>query len=157
MADKEITTIDLSQLSPAPGSIRKNKRVGRGTAAGKGRTCGRGHKGQKSRAGYSRRQGFEGGQMPLQRRVPKRGFSNYPFRKIYQIVNLKLLVKRFEKAGEITPELLLDSGLIKKSQMPVKLLGDGEIKVALKVHVHAASESAIEKVKAAGGEVHLIC
>ena len=95
--------------------------------------------------------------MPIQRRLPKRGFSNYPFRKIYQVVNLKRLVEIFPKAGEITPELLLERGLIKKSHLPIKLLGDGKVSVALNVHVHAASKSAVEKVKAAGGEVHLIC
>ena len=157
MADEKKTDIDLSQLTPASGSIKGRKRLGRGTAAGQGRTCGRGHKGQKSRSGYSRKFGFEGGQMPIQRRLPKRGFSNYPFRKIYQVVNLKRLVEVFDKAGKITPEMLLDRGLIKKSRVPVKLLGDGKIKVALNVHVHSASQSAVEKVKAAGGEVHLIC
>jgi large subunit ribosomal protein L15 len=157
MADKENKSLGLENIGPATGSTRKRKRVGRGTAAGQGRTCGRGHKGQKSRAGYKQKFGFEGGQMPIQRRLPKRGFSNAPFRKVYQIVNLKRLVEVFKKAGKVTPELLLDRGLIKKSSVPVKLLGDGEIKVALTLHVHAATQSAVEKVKAAGGEVHLIC
>jgi large subunit ribosomal protein L15 len=157
MADTEKSSISLDTIGPAPGSTRRRKRVGRGTAAGQGRTCGRGHKGQKSRAGYKQKIGFEGGQMPIQRRLPKRGFSNAPFRKVYQIVNLKRLVEVFKDAGDVTPELLLERGLIKKSRVPVKLLGDGEIKVALNLHVHAATQSAVEKVKAAGGEVHLIC
>ena len=157
MAEPENKVLSLDDIAPNPGSTRKRKRVGRGTAAGKGRTCGRGHKGQKSRAGYTQKIGFEGGQMPIQRRLPKRGFSNYPFRKDYQVVNLKRLVEVFKEAGEVTPELLLDRGLIKKSRVPVKLLGDGEINVALNLHVHVATQSAIEKVKAAGGEVHLIC
>lgn len=95
--------------------------------------------------------------MPIQRRLPKRGFTNAPFRKIYQVVNLKRLGEIFSSGGEVTPEMLLEHGLIKKSRLPVKLLGDGEVKVSLKLHVNAASRSAVEKVKAAGGEVHLIC
>lgn len=158
MTDHAKDVLDLSQLQPASGAVKENTRKGRGTSAGKGRTCGRGHKGQKSRAGNrSRRAYFEGGQMPIQRRLPKRGFSNYPFRKIYQTVNLKRLVEVFDKAGEVTLEMLFEKGLAKKSRLQVKLLGDGDINVALNVHVHAASHSAIEKVKAAGGEVHLIC
>ena len=108
MADEEKSNLDLSQLGPAPGATKKAKRLGRGTSAGQGRTCGKGHKGQKSRAGYKRKVGFEGGQMPIQRRLPKRGFSNAPFRKIYQVVNLKRLVEVFPSKGEVTPELLLD-------------------------------------------------
>jgi len=95
--------------------------------------------------------------MPIQRRLPKRGFTNYPFRKVFQIVNLKRLSEVFTSKQEVTPELLLSRGLIKKSRIPVKVLGEGEIKVALNLHVHAASQSAREKIKAAGGEVHLIC
>ncbi len=157
MTDQTKDVLDLSRLQPAPGSVRKNTRRGRGTAAGKGRTCGRGHKGQKSRSGYRSKPGFEGGQMPIQRRLPKRGFSNYPFRKTYQTVNLKRLAEVFNKAGEITLDMLFEKGLVKKSRLPVKLLGDGDVSVALNVHVHAASRSAVEKIQAAGGEVHLIC
>jgi large subunit ribosomal protein L15 len=131
--------------------------MGRGTAAGQGRTCGKGHKGQKSRAGYNYRAYFEGGQMPIQRRLPKRGFSNYPFRKVYQVVNLKRLVEVYAKGGDVTPETLLESGLVKKTSLPVKLLGDGQVSVPFQIHVHAASQTAVEKIKAAGGEVHLIC
>ena len=157
MADEIKERLGLSQLAPAPGARKKRKRIGRGTSAGQGRTCGKGHKGQKSRSGYTHRPGFEGGQMPIQRRLPKRGFSNYPFRKSFQIVNLKRLAEVFSSGGEVTQEKLLESGLIKKLPLPVKLLGDGEVTVSFQVHVHAASRSAVDKVKAAGGEVHLIC
>ena len=157
MADEMKESLNLSQLGPASGATRKRKRLGRGTSAGQGRTCGKGHKGQKSRAGYKRRIGFEGGQMPIQRRIPKRGFSNYPFRKIYQVVNLKRLSEVFNSDTEVTPEILLERGLINKKRLPVKLLGDGEVKASFKIHVHAASRSAVEKIKAAGGEVHILC
>lgn len=157
MAEKVVKSLSLNQLSPASGARKKRKRLGRGTSAGQGRTCGKGHKGQKSRAGYKYRAYFEGGQMPIQRRLPKRGFSNYPFRRIYQVVNLKRLVEAFGSGGEVTPEMLRESGLIKKANTPVKLLGDGEVSVPFKIHVHAASQTAVEKIKAAGGEVQLIC
>jgi len=157
MTDENKEIIQLNNLAPAAGSVRTNTRKGRGTASGKGRTAGKGHKGQKSRSGYKYNPAFEGGQMPIQRRLPKRGFSNYGFRKVYQVVNLNRLLEVFSKGGEVTVEKLLESGLVKKANVPVKLLGDGEISVALNIHVHAASQSAIEKVKAAGGEVHLIC
>ncbi|TKJ40498.1 50S ribosomal protein L15 [candidate division LCP-89 bacterium B3_LCP] len=148
--------MDLRNIGPAPGAIRRRRRMGRGTSAGQGRTCGKGHKGQKSRAGYKVRAYFEGGQMPIQRRLPKRGFSNYPFRRIFQVVNLKRVSDVFGSGGEVTPEMLLKSGLIKKSRIPVKLLGDGEVSVPFKIYVHAASQSAVEKIKVAGGEVHLL-
>ena len=157
MTDENKEIILLNNLAPAAGSVRTNTRKGRGIAAGKGRTAGRGHKGQKSRSGYKSNPAFEGGQMPIHRRLPKRGFSNYGFRNIHQVVNLKRLVEVFGSGGDVTLEKLLESGLVKKASVPVKLLGDGEISVALNIHVHAASQSAIEKVKAAGGEVHLIC
>lgn len=157
MPDESAESLDLNRLKPAAGAVKSRKRLGRGTSAGQGRTCGKGHKGQKARAGYTQKMGFEGGQMPIQRRLPKRGFTNYPFRKIYQVINLKQLVDVFDSKTEVTPELLLKRGLIKKSRLPVKLLGVGDVKAALNVHVHAASRSALEKVKAAGGEVHLIC
>jgi large subunit ribosomal protein L15 len=156
-ADTADKAIDLGSLQPAAGSVRKTRRLGRGTAAGQGRTCGKGHKGQKARAGHHFNPGFEGGQMPIQRRLPKRGFSNYPFRKIFQIVNLKQLNDVFSAGQEINPELLVAKGLISTLRQPVKLLGDGEIKVALKLSVHAVSKSALEKIKAAGGEVQLLC
>jgi large subunit ribosomal protein L15 len=155
--DNEPRKLDLSNLKPAPGATTKDRRLGRGTSAGQGRTCGKGHKGQKSRSGISLKPGFEGGQMPIQRRLPKRGFSNYPFRKIYQVVNLKQLDGAFTAGQEVNCEALLKQGLISKIREPVKLLGDGEIKIALKLSVHAASKSAVDKIKAAGGEVELIC
>ncbi|MCX6638985.1 MAG: 50S ribosomal protein L15 [bacterium] len=156
MAEKDIK-LELNNLAPAPGSTKKVKRLGRGTAAGQGRTCGKGHKGAKARAGYSYKAGFEGGQMPIQRRLPKRGFRNYPFRKIYQIVNLNRLTEVFTPGDEINPETLNARGLARKKDVPIKLLGDGDVKAKYQVSVHAVSRSAQEKVVAAGGEVHLIC
>lgn len=136
----------LHDLSPAKGSRRTSKRVGRGPGSGKGKTAGRGHKGQKSRSGYSSRPGFEGGQMPLIRRVPKRGFTNI-FRREVAAVNLRDLVGI---EGEVTPELLLEKGLVRKG-LAVKILGDGEISSPLTVKAHHFSRSAREKIEAAGG------
>ena len=136
----------LHDLSPAKGSRRSPKRLGRGPGSGTGKTAGRGHKGQKSRSGYSRRLGFEGGQMPLIRRVPKRGFTNI-FRKEIAVVNLRDL-SDFE--GEITPEVLAEKGLVRKG-LPVKILGDGEVSSALAVKAHHFSRSARAKIEAAGG------
>ena len=137
----------LSNLSPAKGSKSRRKRVGRGPGSGLGKTAGRGHKGQKSRSGYSQRVGFEGGQMPLIRRVPKRGFTNI-FRTEYAVVNLARLAAVEE--SEITPDLLIELGLVKRGK-PVKVLGQGEISRALKVSAHKFSESARAKIEAAGG------
>ena len=137
----------LNDLSPAPGSKKKRKRVGRGPGSGLGKTAGRGHKGQKSRSGYSARPGFEGGQMPLIRRVPKRGFKN-PNRVEYAVVNISRLAGIEE--GEVSPDLLLELGLVKKG-LPIKVLGDGEIDRALKVSAHKFSESAKSKIEGAGG------
>lgn len=137
----------LHELSPAKGSTKAKKRVGRGPGSGLGKTAGRGHKGQKSRSGYSQRIGFEGGQMPLIRRVPKRGFTNI-FRKEYAVVNVSDLT-RFE-GGEVNPELLLENGLVRRG-MRVKVLGDGELATALTVKAHKFSKSAREKIEAAGG------
>lgn len=136
----------LHNLSPAKGSTHSKKRVGRGPGSGTGKTAGRGHKGQKSRAGYSQRLGFEGGQMPFIRRVPKRGFTNI-FRKEYSVVNLRDLGFF---VGEVSPEALLEKGLVRRGQQ-VKVLGDGEIQVALTVKAHRFSRSAREKIEAAGG------
>ncbi len=137
----------LNDLSPAPGSKQKRKRVGRGPGSGLGKTAGRGHKGQKSRAGFSRQAGFEGGQMTLIRRVPKRGFTNL-FKQSYAVVNLTRLAKIEET--EITPDLLAELGLVRGGE-PVKVLGDGEIGKALKVSAHKFSQSARTKIEAAGG------
>lgn len=136
----------LHDLSPAKGSKHAKKRVGRGPGSGLGKTAGKGEKGQKSRSGYSFRPGFEGGQMPLIRRVPKRGFTNI-WRTEYTIVNLDQLA---ELEGEITPERLADEGLV-RSGRPVKVLGDGEVSRALKVTAHKFSKSAREKIEKAGG------
>jgi large subunit ribosomal protein L15 len=141
----------LHDLTPAKGSKKDKKRVGRGPGSGLGKTAGRGHKGQRSRSGYSRRPGFEGGQMPLVRRLPKRGFTNI-FRKEFAVVNLADLA---ELEGEITPELLAESGRVRRGRM-VKVLGDGEITRALTVKAHAFSASAREKIEAAGGTVEEI-
>jgi large subunit ribosomal protein L15 len=136
----------LHELSPAKGSTQKRKRVGRGPGSGLGKTAGRGTKGQKSRTGYSKRFGFEGGQMPLVRRVPKRGFTNI-FRKEFSVVNLNAL-DQFE--GEVTPDSLLAAGLVRKGRL-VKVLGDGECSKAVKVTAHKFSKTARAKIEAAGG------
>jgi large subunit ribosomal protein L15 len=136
----------LHELSPAKGSKHKKKRVGRGPGSGIGKTSGRGEKGQKSRTGYSSRPGFEGGQMPLIRRVPKRGFTNI-FKTEYSVVNLSQLA---ELDGEVNPEVLLEHGLV-RSGKKVKVLGDGEIGKALTVVANKFSKSAREKIEAAGG------
>ncbi len=136
----------LHELSPAKGSKHSKKRVGRGPGSGLGKTAGRGEKGQKSRTGYSSRPGFEGGQMPLVRRVPKRGFTNI-FKTEYSVVNLSQLA---ELEGDITPESLKEQGLV-RSGRPVKVLGDGEVGKALRVTAHKFSKSARAKIEAAGG------
>lgn len=141
----------LHDLSPAKGSRRARKRVGRGSGSGLGKTAGRGHKGQKSRSGYSRRIGFEGGQMPLIRRVPKRGFNNI-FRREYAVVNLSRLA---ELEGEVTPELLAEQGIVRAGR-PVKVLGDGEIDRALTVKAHRFSGAARRKIEAAGGSCEVV-
>jgi len=145
--------IDLGSLKPNPGSVKKRKRIGRGQGSGHGGTAGRGHKGQRSRSGSKRRPWFEGGQMPLQRRVPKRGFTNI-FKKEFQIVNLRQLAEM--KAKEITPEVLYEAGKIDKRNVPVKVLGDGEVKAAVSVSAHAFSASAREKIEKAGGKVTVL-
>lgn len=136
----------LHEMSPAAGSVHKKKRVGRGPGSGTGKTAGRGHKGQRSRSGHSQRPGFEGGQMPLVRRLPKRGFTNI-FRTEYAVVNVAQLAPL---KGEVTPEVLLEKGLVRRGY-PVKVLGDGELKKALKVKAHRFSRAAREKIEAAGG------
>ncbi len=136
----------LHELSPAKGSRRSRKRIGRGPGSGTGKTAGRGHKGQKSRSGYSRRLGFEGGQMPLIRRVPKRGFTNI-FRQEVAVVNVRDLG---DFAGEVSPALLAEKGLVRQG-LAVKILGDGEISVPLAVKAHHFSSSARAKIEAAGG------
>jgi len=136
----------LHDLSPAKGSRKNKKRVGRGPGSGTGKTAGRGHNGQRSRAGFSQRLGFEGGQMPLVRRVPKRGFTNI-FRTTYTVVNLRALA---DYDGEVNPEELAAHGLVKKGAR-IKILGDGELEKALVVKAHKFSKSAREKIEKAGG------
>jgi large subunit ribosomal protein L15 len=143
--------MQLGDLQPAPGSRRKAGRKGRGPGSGNGKTAGRGHKGQRARSGGMRgsRRGFEGGQMPLHRRLPKIGFSNAKFRKVFQVVN----VGDIQKAGlegEVGPEQLIAAGLVRKSKT-IKILGDGELTNKLTLTAHSASRSAREKVEAAGG------
>lgn len=137
----------LHDLSPAKGATQSRKRVGRGPGSGLGKTAGRGHKGQGSRAGSRMLPGFEGGQMPLVRRVPKRGFNNAIFRVEYAVVNLDQLA---DLGNEITPELLREKGVV-RGRKPVKVLGDGEVKKALRVVAHKFSKSARAKIEAAGG------
>ncbi|MDD2585970.1 MAG: 50S ribosomal protein L15 [Syntrophomonadaceae bacterium] len=144
----------LNELKSPSGANKSTKRVGRGIGSGHGKTSTRGHKGQKSRSGSGIRPGFEGGQMPLQRRLPKRGFTNI-FKKEYAVVNLKDL-NVFDDNTEITPELLIEKGLIKKAKDGVKILGDGELKKTLIIKAHKVSKQAEEKVTARGGKVEVI-
>lgn len=145
----------LNNLSPAPGSTHKKKRVGRGPGSGLGKTAGKGHKGQKSRSGYSKKIGFEGGQMPLQRRLPKRGFTNI-FKKQWIEISLAKLEENFGANEEITPEILHERGLIKKAKHDLVILGSGDISKALKVSAHRFTKSAKEKIENAGGSINEI-
>ena len=140
----------LHELSPAKGSKKDVKRIGCGTASGQGKTAGKGHKGQKARAGYSQRVGFEGGQMPLQRRLPKRGFNNI-FAKEIVTVNVSDLEKRFNDGDVVDAEALIKVGLIKKAKDGVKVLGNGDLTKKLTVKVNAYSKTAKEKIEAVGG------
>jgi len=144
----------LSNLKPPRGSRHRKVRVGRGMGSKLGKTSGAGNKGQQSRRGYSRRAGFEGGQMPLHRRLPKRGFSS-PFPKTFAVVNVESL-NAFPAGETVTPESLAGRGLIRATRNGIKILGDGELKVALTVRAHAFSKSAEEKIARAGGKVEVI-
>lgn len=144
----------LHELKPNPGSVKNKKRLGRGTATGQGKTSGRGMNGQKSRSGGGVRPGFEGGQMPLYRRLPKRGFTNI-FGTVYSEINVEAL-NMFEDGAEITPEVLKSEGILKKQLDGVKILGNGDITKKLTVKAHKFSKSAIEKIEAAGGKVEVI-
>ncbi len=144
----------LHELKPAKGSVKAAKRKGRGPGSGLGKTAGRGHKGQKARSGGGVRPGFEGGQMPLIRRVPKRGFTNI-FAKVYSIVNVKDL-EVFEDGTVVTPELLKEKGIISKLNDGVKILGDGELSKSLTVKAHKFSKAAQEKIEAVGGKAEVI-
>lgn len=145
----------LHELAPNPGAKHERKRLGRGIGSGLGKTSGKGHKGQNARAGGGVRPGFEGGQTPLTRRLPKRGFSNEPFRVRYAVVNVEDL-DRFEAGTVVTPELLEESRVCKGATKGVKVLGTGEITKAVTVRVHRISESAKAKIEAAGGKVEVI-
>ena len=147
--------MDLSNLKPADRSKKNKKRVGRGHGTGQGTQSGRGHKGAQSRSGYKRKRGFEGGQMPLHRRIPKRGFHN-PFRIEYAVVNLDTLANRFDAGTVITPELLREQGLIHSTRQPIKVLARGEVAKKLTVHAHKFSGKAAEKIAAAGGAAEVL-
>lgn len=147
--------MDLSNLKPAEGSKHAKKRVGRGQGTGQGVQAGRGHKGAKSRSGFKFKRGFEGGQMPLHRRIPKRGFHN-EFRVEYAVVNLDALSERFDEGTTVTPELLVERGLINNARRPVKVLGRGDIAKKLTVHAHKFSGKAAEKLAAAGGAAEVL-
>ena len=144
----------LEELKPAQGATKKTKRVGRGPGSGNGKTAGKGHKGQKARSGGVKGAGFEGGQMPLQRRIPKRGFTNI-FRKEYAIINLDDLAK-IAGTDPVTPEMLKQKGLIDDMKAGLKVLGTGELKTKLTVRAHKFSKSALEKIQAAGGKAEVI-
>ena len=144
----------LSELSPSPGSKHKKKRVGRGPGSGSGKTAARGHKGQNSRAGGGTKPGFEGGQMPLVRRIPKRGFTNI-FRQTWTIVNLRDL-NRFPAEAVVDKEALKAAGLVKSQAKRIKVLGQGEVTVSLVVKVQAVSSQARSRIEAAGGRVEVI-
>ena len=148
--------MNLHELCPAEGSRKKKKRLGQGLGSGKGKTAGKGHKGQKARAGVSIKANFEGGQMPLARRIPKRGFSNYRFAVRYEIVNVADLEERFDAGSEVTTESLYALRLISGADKPVKILGVGELSKNLTVHANAYSASAAKKIEAAGGKAEVI-
>lgn len=145
----------LHELSPVAGSTKERKRIGRGAGSGQGKTAGKGHKGQKARAGRGMRPGFEGGQMPLQRRLPKRGFNNI-FRKVIVAVNVADLNAKFEDGAVVDAEALKSVGLVKNYFDGIKILGNGELTKKLTVKANAFSESAKQKIEAAGGNAEVI-
>ena len=147
--------MDLSNLKPPSGSTHSKKRIGRGHGTGQGTQAGKGHKGAQSRSGYSFKRGFEGGQMPLHRRVPKRGFHN-PFRTEYAAVNLDTLADRFDAGTVITPELLRERGIVHGVKRPIKVLARGDFSKKLTVRAHKFSGKAAEKIAAAGGAAEVI-
>jgi large subunit ribosomal protein L15 len=147
--------MDLSNLKPPKGAKHAKKRIGRGQGSGNGKTAGRGHKGAKSRSGFKFKRGFEGGQMPLHRRVPKRGFHN-PFRVEYEVVNLDTLAQKFDAETVVTPDLLRERGLVAGGTRRVKVLARGEVTKKLTVRAHKFSGKAAEKIAAAGGATEVI-
>lgn len=146
--------IYVNELKPKKGATHKKKRLGTGQGSGHGQTSTRGQKGQRSRSGDPKRVGFEGGQMPLLRRLPKRGFNNNAFKKVYEVVNLSTLDKYFKDGEEVNTEALIKKGIVHRG--PVKVLGDGEISKKLNLSVNAISKSAREKIEKAGGKVSII-
>ena len=146
--------MNLSNLRPAPGSTKKRKRLGRGPGSGNGKTAGRGHKGKGARSGGNTPLGYEGGQMPLQRRLPKRGFHN-PFRVEYCVINLGQL-EVFEAGSVVDPASLRERNLVRRNSMPIKILGDGELSKSLTVRAHKFSASARERLEAAGGVAEVL-
>jgi len=147
--------MSLSNLRPPKGAKHSKKRVGRGQGSGQGKTAGRGHKGAKSRSGFKFKRGFEGGQMPLHRRIPKRGFHN-PFRVEYEVVNLDTLAATFDAGAVVTPEVLRERGLVAGQMRPIKVLARGEVGKALTIRAHKFSGKAAEKIAAAGGSAEAI-
>jgi len=147
--------MDLSNLKPATGAKQEKKRVGRGPGSGNGKTAGRGHKGAQSRSGFHYKRGFEGGQMPLHRRVPKRGFNNADFRTEYSVINLDQLEERFEAGATVDADALRGAGLV-RGKKRIKVLGRGEVTKAFTVQAHKFSGKAAEKLAAAGGKAEAI-
>lgn len=148
--------VNLSNLKPPRGSRHRKVRVGRGIGSKLGKTAGAGNKGQKSRKGYSRRAGFEGGQMPLRRRIPKRGFHNPAARRDFAVLNVETLNAAFAAGDTVTPEMLVARGLVHSGRDAVKILGDGDLKIALTVRAQAFSKSAQEKIARAGGTAEIV-
>jgi large subunit ribosomal protein L15 len=147
--------MSLNNLRPPRGAKKPKKRVGRGPGSGHGKTASRGHKGAQSRSGFRFKRGFEGGQMPLHRRVPKRGFTN-PFRIEYAVVNLDTLVEVFDAGSAVTPELLVERGIVRDARAPIKILGRGDIAKQLTIKAHKFSETAVRKIAAAGGATEVL-
>ena len=147
--------MSLSNLKPAAGSVRGTKRIGRGNASGQGRTAGKGHKGYQSRSGTKNRFHFEGGQTPLMRRLPKRGFSNYGFRKAVQIVNLERISSL--DLDKVNPEILIEKGVVKHADIAVKILGNGNIEKPVEVTAQLFSKAAVEKLEKVGGKAIYKC
>ena len=147
--------MSLNNLRPPRGAKKPKKRVGRGPGSGHGKTASRGHKGAQSRSGFRFKRGFEGGQMPLHRRVPKRGFTN-PFRIEYAVVNLDTLAEVFDAGSAVTPELLHERGIVRDKRAPIKVLGRGDIDKQLTIKAHKFSETAVRKITAAGGATEVL-
>ena len=146
----------LHDIKPRPGAKHRRKRLGNGESSGLGKTCGRGHKGQKSRSGGGPRSTFEGGQMPLYRRLPKRGFNNARFKKIYAVVNVGLLEESFEDGAQINEQSLRDHGIVKGKYDGIKILGDGDISKKFNISANKVSHTAKDKIEKAGGSVESI-